>query len=51
MTRFVLNMCVCVLGGFLRKIKTNNKFEGGMAFFHRLITGRGHLLGLILPNL
>ena len=40
-----------VLGGFVRKIKTNNKSEGGMAFFRRLITGRGHLLGLTMPNL
>ena len=46
------SVCVCVcVGGFCKKIKTNNKFKGGMAFFHCLITGRGHLLGLTIPNL
>ena len=42
-------VCVCVcVGGFCKKI---NKFKGGMAFFRCLITGRGHLLGLTIPNL
>ena len=52
----ILQVCVCVcvcvcVGGFCKKIKTNNKFKGGMAFFRCLITGRGHLLGLTMPNL
>ena len=42
----VIKACVCV-GGCLRKIKTNNKFEVDMALFRRS-TGRGHLVGLKL---
>ena len=41
------SVCVCVCrGGFVRKIKINNKYKGGMTCSRRIITGRGHLLGL-----
>ena len=44
-----VSVCVCVCWGVgLRKIKTNNKYKGGMTCSRRVITGRGHLLGLNL---